>query len=838
MMADQLVLQAQQAVSGAGDIRDDQLQRAAVLLDLALELTPKDAELWRLRSDLASMIDDDETRRHALRQYVRLRPDDDAARLSLIFNHLSSFQTADKRMAEVHRVLEHKSAARLSEPLRSRLWTLVARLAQELGDDDKLTPALQKAVSLDPANRDAAAMAFALARERDAPRYTQIALLANLVKADPADPRLRAELANALFLECAYESAADQFRATRELTGQLDPAIASRRVVALAASDQLESAEQLLTEIDRARREARRARRAEARARDEADADPDNPADADPDNPADAEPGDAASTGAKPRPRTAQTPEMPGQDQPDSELRSRADARAERGADSGLSVNLELMRYVVLERQGKSQQADASFARIVEMLEARQARSPVALGDLIWLRVFFDRQRELALARVDELGVDDPRGKLARGWAALEGGWTEQAMELLEPLAMEGQPFAEYAVAKHELNANPPDGLSRMQELIAAQPFSLVAVIGSLDLIERDFTSPVTKTARQLESLFKSWDGVLLHPDPTQSQWTATRLEIEPPRYQYLEPMTARVTVRNGTSIPLSFGGAGVLPHTLFLYSQPRQAGVAMPDPGPVVVDAGRRLTLKPREQMTLDVSLDRTNLGWTLANSPGAKVTFDLLAVLDPIPQARDRYATGLMGSADNVFHLERLALPLTEANLDRWLDVLNEPDPSARLRVLARFAIAAADLNRRGRDAEDDSETSNGDAPSAGGDDDGELASLADAMIRGVRARFERGDPITRAWIVRFLATRRDNMQTFKPLLESALASKDELVSIVALASIPLSPDAAVIERAKASDKPRVARFAAALQSALRAEAAAREKQQEQAESESQDG
>ncbi len=199
-------------------VRPDQYVRAEVLLDLALEQAPWDAELWRLRTRLAQRLGDRAAQVSALERYVQLRPDDDAVRLQLILLELSELETVDGRLALLERYLADQDLPGRTPALVSRLSSAAAATARELGDEARFLQHLRVAGRQGVANAQAAGLTLAFAESRGAKPEQLAAAAVNLVRADPLNPAARRALAARLLDVAAYERAAQQYEVSTRLS--------------------------------------------------------------------------------------------------------------------------------------------------------------------------------------------------------------------------------------------------------------------------------------------------------------------------------------------------------------------------------------------------------------------------------------------------------------------------------------------------------------------------------------------------------------------------------------------------------------------------------------------
>ncbi|MFP4224306.1 MAG: hypothetical protein ACLFVN_09555 [Phycisphaeraceae bacterium] len=246
MLADELVVMARQVLEATGNEEPGPgaLEQAAMLLDEAAELADDDPELWQLQAEIAQRRDDAEAQTAALRQYLRLRPNDDAAQLELILSRLGQVETLDAKLERMKALLRSRSARQLSPPLRSRLATRAAMLADELADPERHAHWLGEAVKLDPTNAAAAQMLHELAMERGASPMGMGASALRLVRAAPGDASVRLILARQLLEQNAFGPAVDQFQTATMLSPQPLP-LAAYTDWAAALADQGDRAQAL-----------------------------------------------------------------------------------------------------------------------------------------------------------------------------------------------------------------------------------------------------------------------------------------------------------------------------------------------------------------------------------------------------------------------------------------------------------------------------------------------------------------------------------------------------------------------------------------------------------------
>ncbi len=258
LLSDMWVRLALEALADSGsesDVRADQLTRAEILLDMALELTPEDADLLALRINLARRVGDAAALSNLMRRYLELRPSDDAVQYELVMLELSEVETLDGRLALLEdqlRAAEHEPG--FSEALRSRLASAAAVAAHEIGHTPQFLRHLTTAVRSDASNGQAAALTYQLAVDRQATPLQRGTAAANLVRARPQDSDARLIMADALASLGVFDRAVRQFEVAAKLprTQPIPATALAAWVRSLIASGELDQAEQLIVQVEQA----------------------------------------------------------------------------------------------------------------------------------------------------------------------------------------------------------------------------------------------------------------------------------------------------------------------------------------------------------------------------------------------------------------------------------------------------------------------------------------------------------------------------------------------------------------------------------------------------------
>ncbi len=741
LVADQLVALARVSLGNGGEPRDDQVVRAQILLELASEVSPDDPSVWRLRMELARQLGDGDTELAALRRYCSLSPRDDAAQLELTSRLIGDYQTLPDRVDAIGRMLDGSAASMFSEALRSRLASMAAGYALEIGDSDTFVMRLKQAVSLDVTNAHAAALTYQWALSRGAPVEQIGSALMLMVRANPLDSQPRRALADLLASQGAYRDAAQQYEIAQRLaTEPPTEAIIYRWVLSLAALGRSEDAIGLVREYE-------------------------------------------ALLGARER---AQSPAT-------SDAATEGDAAVELPR---VSVDLELLRLAVLQKQGQTARAEGSYGRLEAMMRAQlDEQADKGRAELLWLGLIFG-DRAVDAAELD--GLEEERPDRARwvaclrGWAALRNSQLAQAEEIFRPLAEENIPLALYGLAQ----ATDVEGVipraDLLRRVVAAAPGELLGMMAAWDLLDAGQDEPGTAPGAALAEAIEQWPDVLTSPDPIGAPWVQLSLEFDQARYRYLDPIAARLTLRNATSLPLSLGEGGSLPTRLFLYVSPRRAGESVGDMPPIVIDLRRRIRLGPLESLEVPTRIDRGDLGLLLKANPFESIHFGVTAVLDPRVGSGRGHATGLLGTRQSVKLVERPAVPATQAAIDLWLAVLAEPDPIEQFEAVARLSRLIAMI---------------GSAPESvtGG---AELIGRVSEALDGYYESLD--DPVRRAWVVRYMPQEVRGEQACPGVHRAAERSDETLVRVLYLATQIGDGSSPIIDAALRAGDQRVVRFA----------------------------
>lgn len=743
MLADQFMLLALSSLSGEGEVREDQLIRARILLDLATRSDADSPDLWRMRAELARLEKDRDARAAALREYVRRMPGDDAAQLELLLLGMADLQTLDQRIAAAAAVLDSPTSEQLSPAVQSRLASFIASSYHELGNDDQFGMRLAQALRLDPSNIAAARMAYELAVAKQRTPADIAQALLHLVKANPADVATRVRFGQAL-LECGLGAdAVSQFEAAAALArAPMDIGFYRDWAAALILADRPQQAAAVLDQVEAVYQ------------------------------------------------RMAEQPVAEGQPVPDGKL----------------PLELQVLRLVLAAEP----EASAAPAAMAEPFDAVYERLKAAAdtGDLdsaarlVMLCLVCQRRMDTVEPYFEKVaaahGPQDPRVQVMQAWRHFRAGDAKAATPLLVEAAA-GDPWGAYLVV---LLGDVKDARRQavLQQTVQRDPDALVGLLAMRTLVRAGGTFEPARAEARIAAQMDRWPGYLRTPNMAVQPWLSLQLTIDPPRYGYLEPIVARITLRNRTDMPLSIAdpaGPAALPRNLLMLITLRQTGGEVPAIPPVVVDLGRRIRIDPLDAIEVTQRLDHTTLGGLLAGLPSQQVAFSVVAVYDAVPGSDPAQGrTGVLGVIDKVTMVQVAGEPVNDQTVDAALAELSEAGTAGRRRALARLTLIASRLPEEG-DAQ----------PMA--------QRIAERMAEG----FADLPAEDQAWVARFVGGDETALKRLKPIHDVLSQSERAPVRIMYLANQARRPDGELLSEAMKVRDPDVISFARALQVGLRA-------------------
>lgn len=618
---------------------------AVTLLDKAVALDPTNPQLWTFRRELAEQMGDPEAQERALVGYLATGVDDDKAQYDLLRIRLARHQTLDEQYRALNQLLESQGSRRLSDPLRSRLASYAASLAQELVDPQAQAKWVVEAARLDPANAEAAQMLLELVTERGGDPLRQGTALINVVRASPMDPWTRLELAQILAQQGAYDRAAQQFQIIDHWIGSTPVAVGdkvfrvlmptpaySAWLMTLSATGNDPLVLQIVTALDEYYTAY-----AEARAQ-------------------------AQEAGAD----LSEVPELP----------------------AALPIELELIRLAVLDGPSDTDAAAGSLQRIQALLAPAGDgdAEPAPSGRLALIAAVFGPDLDQAKQLADALPEDAAEKPLALGWVAARRGEQDSARSLLAPLAEEN-PLAAAGLALVDADDD-ADRARRFQDVLHRDPGSLAALAAGRHLTRDGRDAGPSRVGLALTERMSKFPESLWLVDLDRTPWLDARLRIRPARFNHLEPIAAEITLWNTTRFPIAIGDDKVIRPRAILNVSASISGQPIPPLAPIVVDLGRKLTLGPGERLIIDTRVDYHQFGTLRALNPGRGILFDTRLIVNPVVGQGGTFIPAATGGVSTVRDCIVQGAPPNAETIDGWITALDADNPRARLSAAARLA------------------------------------------------------------------------------------------------------------------------------------------------------
>lgn len=644
-LAGELELLARQALAIKQDPDEHQLAIASTLLAEATKLSPKDANLWRLRIEAADLADDAKALRAALSGYLKAEPTDDAAQLRLIDLIVSEKDTAEDRLATYGRLLQGRSAESLSAPLRSRVAARAALLGRELGDQATYKKWLKLAVSLDTTNRGAMGEIMTiLSQKATTTGIEQAQALMLLYAADPTNAELRWQVAGTLHRCGLYRQALPWYGSAQVMSTVSGTATPADRVgdwaLCLWGAGEAKDAISLIDSYETAMTQQAAAQ--------------------------------AKAAGKEP-----------------SEAPAAIEARL-------YSIRASLHR--AMDDEAKFEADVAALLLAVDEAAKGEDATADAIVRSAWARLFFDKRTNVVSAlieRAEKAGAGATTLTRLRGWSAVRSGDHAGAIKLVEPLA-DGDLLSALALA--EALAGDESAAERRTELLrrvfAADPASMAARTAAARLEAMDVRPAMDETCATIGRIVAQTPQELRELGITQTSPIRVRVEPVKRSVRYGEAIELDVSVVNTLATPLTLGANGTVPSVVFLVPTVSAGGGQKPTTmQPVIVDLGRRLVLGANASVTARVRLTSPPMLALLRMRPDQTVRVTVKAMLNPRVGPRGM-TPGVLGGVTPSPVMARLPLPITPQNIDNQLAVLDGEDRAASATAAAWLALLAASI------------------------------------------------------------------------------------------------------------------------------------------------
>lgn len=570
-------------------------QIAALLLDQAGEMDPQNAEILRRRIEAHFNAGNDRDVLALSRELLRLDPRDTVAQLRVITARLAQIQTVEDRLVAYKRFLSEEGAA-FDPSVRSRLALDAALLAREAGDDAGFMTLLEQSASLDSTNKNAALLALSVFSDRVDSATGRLELLANLLYADPLDPRVHHQIRDALVAAGAFEQAG-RFHAN------------GSRIMAAAGAQDDQSRVVLASVLDWYTRGAQ------------------SPLDA------------------------MRTQLLVDRDRADRMAKSQETTTGlvtvKRGSEVFLPMSFEAVRLTAAIATRDMAEVERSLSDLEasvlerETLLADRGRRPInmtdaqALADSSRLKSELQRWRLLANAHLDKVATELNAAIAATepssverisllALSALRTGDTDEALHLCD-LSPEPSPWLEITRGfAHQLAGQDLKAREDFARAFAISPLGLLGALGHTLAgqipDENGQTRPahdpaMARRTGEYAATIPTWiDAMVQNPRSYQNLVVRITPVNGTPGKQAdaLSPLMATISLTNTAPIPLGMGSDRTInPRLLFAPNLETRRGNQRAIAEPEVVELTQRLRLMPGETMTQRAELDLGGVGF-----------------------------------------------------------------------------------------------------------------------------------------------------------------------------------------------------------------------------------
>ncbi len=738
------------------------LAAAVVLVDEAFSINPDDAELCRLLYRIADVAENEEVRRRALVNLVRLDPHDDVARLLRVNDAVDRYQTVEGRIAAYEKLLAEPMRTALGPTVASRLANDYAWLLDRTGDVDGFAAWIAEAVALDPSNRIAAATAAGFFRMNvGEDPFAEAELLTTLLLADPTSVDAQTVLAKLLLENGAYIGADRLYdlaaRNTEAQRSVPSAGLLADRVVAQWGRGDVSGA---METVQRRQRQTDEVYRASLR---------------------------------------AANPELS------------ALELAQRHAP--ITVTLSTVRAAILERN-KHEMAGAALKSALAAydlhIDALKNEPGIDAGEIaamtleaafvtLWLGGEVDRAQgyfEDAKATLGDQTLSEDARTRFEGWIALRRDDAARAADLLGPIAARDA-VAQLGVALCHLASGSRRDAARALHAVVTRSRGTLIGMWAKDTLQELLGQPlpVSETAKKLEQLLASVPRVLdrLPEEPT----LAVSVRVQPTKTTFgpYEPVIINIEISNNAPFPLAIDPEGPIQSQIALTVKVQVARAPeIVDFRPLVVDIDRRLRLEPHERLVIPVDLRRGDLALRLNRMPMRGATMKVTATLGFYVSGPDSIRPGILGSDVESASFRVDGVRLTPQWISTSIAEVLNPDS---MKDIVTFALLSQLVFRITR-AQEEAPLQAIDRFEKSGDPRRVAEDAAAAIIQAYRKL----EPISRAWVLGAMVR--------TPLLDRvyAMAQKDDhkLVRISYLLYCLTGADDPMIDAARRGDDANV--------------------------------
>ncbi|WP_145077738.1 tetratricopeptide repeat protein [Poriferisphaera corsica] len=600
MLASQYAQLASFVLFGQDDVRQDQIIRARILLDLATQLNPDSPNLWLLRAELANLENNPDASIKALRNYLRLVPQDDAAQYDLIIKIVNKEQTIDGRSAKIENILKSKSANQFSKPLRSRLAVYAASSANEMGQRRQALFWLREASSLDESNPDAALLTYQLISDLGATTQQLGSALISLVRTMPYNPQPRLQLAELLMAQGVFTRAAEQYRAAAAMSSEtLNPQQVKLWAIATASTGRSDNAIEIIDQYQQfinAQFKIEKQR-------------------------------EALMSGGNP-----------------------GDVGLEQFPSIPLPLELQIAQLAIFSTMDPIDSGDRpqeTFDLIKSELLAKAGQGDeLAKLDYLWLGAMFKFDVDQVATTLKEFPVDNELAQIARGFIAYDKNDFDSARTSFEAYK-ETNPYASLGSAL--VAANPTARTAALQDVVySGNAITVLLAVHQLQSANAQFKATAVGDAirRQMDR----YTNRLWNADPINDPWVQLFVETAEPQINYLDPINVKLRLKSKAPIDLAMDTPYTVSGKSMLTAQAYVLGQPVPLSPPTIINLKRKLQLAQNDEIDVTYNLTETMFGLFTQNNPQSPIIYNLNAITDPIPSFNGTLVPGIIGLNDSL--------------------------------------------------------------------------------------------------------------------------------------------------------------------------------------------
>ncbi|MCA9295943.1 MAG: hypothetical protein KC983_05485 [Phycisphaerales bacterium] len=715
-------------VAAGSDLMDrSTFDSGVALAEVVTELDPDNPDSWNLLLDAATIAEDEPARSLAIREIVRLDPDDQRARLFRIQMAIDAYQSADERCRAYATLLAPEQRETLGAAVASRLAYDYALLLRQMGDTDAFAEWLSESVALDSSNRTAAALAARYFSSNVDDPFGRAELLVNVQLSDPADVLTTLTLAQHLLNHGAYTGAARMYtiasRGRESINQSVTAGVFTDQLIALWAAGRSDEALSLIRE----RQHIVNVLAQNARMREE--------------------------------------PTL-----------TRVDVTDERGA---LPPTVALVRSAILadrnneERDHAYEQLDIAYDRAIIDLEANDDAGAEDIAALWIERAFallwFGDDVSKAKTALEEADALVPLNEVAarryEALIALRQGDPERATQLVSDM-LDGDDWMArliFADAARQLG-NTRDAARQWLVVNNAQPGTLFGVWSNAKLVEvLDRRIPLSTIASQLEDLIASIPPSFDRYADEPSSYFSLRIDPVKPAYKAYEPILVRLTLENHTGRPIAIDPNGPIRPAVALVVDGRMTNYRGAEKQrPIIIDIGKRLRLDAHESYSVVFDLRHYQFASHVNRFALLGAIVRMRGYTNCAAMTNGELTNGLLGmkAESSTFRVDgqRVDTKWVDRTVERMME--REWYSTDRLRDLAFLAHVA----EQGQQP---------DSPTAPDIDPDRVQQVTDV----VNESFATLSPLQQAWLLIVMPSNA----IFKPVLETAQQVDDPLVQVV---------------------------------------------------------